>query len=127
MVITNTDYMKYQSEVALANKISDRIDSLNLDNIFNYPVVFVGSMHPMNTPSETREDVIGSSFFEWDTPTPYGSNYRILGFMKTIGYQFRNPTLEEIEKGKTLAKDMRCWPNTNSVQFKDGIILVKLS
>ena len=29
-----TDYMKYQSEVTLANKISERIDMLNLDDKF---------------------------------------------------------------------------------------------
>ena len=122
-----TDYMKYQSEVTLANKISERIDMLNLDDKFKYPVVFVGKLHPLSTPNESREDVIGFSFFEWDYNTPHGSNYRILGFMKTIGYEFRAPTVDEIEKGKNLAEDMNCWPNANSVQFREDIILVKLS
>lgn len=122
-----TDYIKYQSEVALANKISTRIENLNLGEIPKYPVVFVGSYHPINTPLELRGDVIGASFFEWDAVAPYGSNYRILGFMQTIGYPYINPTQEQIEAGKKISKNMQSWPNTDSVKFADDIIVVKLS
>lgn len=122
-----TDYMKYQSEVSLANKITDRIDNLNLDDNFKYPVAFVGSIHPLSTPNELRGDIIGASFFEWDSTAPYGSNYRILGFMRTIGYPYKWPNMEEIERSKKIATEMKCWPNTESVKFKDGIIVVKLS
>lgn len=120
------DYMKYQSEVNLANKITDRIDSLNLDNVSDYPVVFVGSIYPSNV--KMVYDVIGRSFFNFDAiMSPLGNTGRILGFMNTIGYPYKAPTNEEIEKGKAIAKDMKNWPNTDSVKFKDGIIVVKLS
>lgn len=122
-----TDYMKYQSEVALANKISTRIENLNLGEIPKNPVVFIGSYHPINTPLELRGDIIGASFFEWDSVTPYGSNYRILGFMQTIGYPYINPTQEQIEAGKKASPNMGSWPNTDSVRFVDDIIVVKLS
>lgn len=122
-----TDYMKYQSEVALANKISYKIDSLQSDYGKDIPVVFVGSTHPLNTPNESKGEVIGSSFFEWDKECEFGSNYRILGFMKTIGYPYKEPNQEQINKGKEIAKTMPSWPNQNSVVFKDDLIVVKLS
>ena len=122
-----TDYMKYQSELRLANKISERIDSLNLGEIPQYPVVFIGSYHPLNTTNEMRADVIGASFFEWDSGTEFGSNYRILGFMKSIGLPYVSPTLDQIKTARELSETMDAWPNTNSVQFINDLIIVKLS
>lgn len=122
-----TDYMKYQSELRLANKISERIDSLNLGEAPPYPVVFIGSYHPLNTPNEMRGDVIGASFFEWDSGTEFGSNYRILGFMKSIGLSYMSPTLDQIKTARELSETMDAWPNTNSVQFINDLIIVKLS
>lgn len=122
-----TDYMEYQSEVALANKITARVEELNLGENLNYPVVFVGSYHPAGTPLELRGNVIGSSFFEWDKETPFQCNYRINGFFKTIGYVYVVPTQAQIDKGKEIAKDMKSWPNTECIEFKDDIIVVKLS
>lgn len=120
-----TDYMKYQSEVTLANKISSRIESLNLDK--TYPVAFIGKYHPNNTPTQLCGEVIGKSFFEWDASTKIGSNYRISGFMKTIGYDINMPSQEQIDAARETAKSMPSWPNTNSIKFDNGVIVVKLS
>lgn len=123
-----SDYMKYEAEVRLATKISIRIDELNLGESQEYPVVFVGSYHPSSTPLELRSDVIGASFFEWDSSYIYGgSTGRILGFMNSIGINYLNPSLEDAAKAKELSETMDTWPNSGSVKFEDGIIIVKLS
>lgn len=122
-----TDYMKYQSEVFLANKISTKIDALNLGTIPEYPVVFVGKIHPINTPVELRGEVIGSSFFEWDNETDFGSNFRILGFMKSIGYPYKVPNQSEIDRGKKISRAMPVWPNNGAIKFTDNLIVVRLS
>lgn len=120
--------MKYRSEVTLANKISMRIESLNLGAIPESPVVFVGHQYPINTPIEIDgTEIIGKTFFEQDAGTPTGSNYRILGFMKTIGYPYVNPSMDQLNQGKEIAKNMGVWPNADSVKLVDDIIVVKLS
>lgn len=123
-----SDYMKYEAEVRLATKISNRIDELNLGETPAYPVVFVGSYHPSSTPLELRTDVIGASFFEWDSSYALGgSTGRIQGFMNSIGITYLSPSIEDAAKAKEIAKTMDTWPNTGSVKFEDGIIVVKLS
>lgn len=121
-----TDYMKYQCEVTLANKISERIDKLNIKNIKDVSVAFVGRLHP-STPCEIHGEVIDFSFFEADSTLIFGVSNRILNFMKTIGYNYKNPTISDCEKAQKIAKKMEPWPNSEAVRFEDGIVVVKLS
>lgn len=123
-----SDYMKYEAEVRLATKISNRIAELNLGETPAYPVVFVGSYHPTSTPLELHTDVIGASFFEWDSSYALGgSTGRIQGFMNSIGIMYLSPSIEDAAKAKEIASTMDTWPNTGSVKFEDGVIVVKLS
>lgn len=115
-----TGYMNYQSEVAMANKISERISMLNAKNKNNIPLVFVGNLPRVpNTPVATNGEVINLSFFMEDQ--------RALGFMKTIGYSYKEPTEEECIKARKIAEAMPCWPNSGAVKYEDGVIIVKLS
>ena len=113
-----TDYMRYQSEVALANKVSIRIDNLDLKNLNNIPVAIIGGFeHVPSTPVFINGETINLSFF-WG---------RVIDFMKTIGYYYRNATDEEQLLAKKIAKNMKSWPSPESVKYEDGVIIVKLS
>ena len=118
--------MKYQCEVTLANKISERIDKLNIKNIKDVSVTFVGRLHP-STPCEIHGEVIDLSFFEVDSTLIFGVSNRILDFMKMIGYNYKKPTISDCEKAQKIARKMESWPNSEAVRFEDGIVVVKLS
>lgn len=121
-----TDYMKYRCEIALAGEISERIGKLDIENMKDIPVTFVGRLHP-STPCEIRGEVIDFSFFEADSTFIFGVSNRILNFMKTVGYKYKNPSISDCKKAKKIAKTMESWPNTEAVKFEDGIVVVKLS
>lgn len=46
--------------------------------------------------------------------------------MKALGYNYIEATQEQISEGYEIAESMEAWPSTNSVQFKNGLIIVKL-
>ena len=111
-------YMRYQSEVELANKISERISNLNIENIQEVPIDFVGIMYP--------EPVHLKTFFECWSPNT-GVAGTALGLMKTLGYDYRGPNEEDHKRAKEIARNMKSWPNSEAVRYEDGIVVVKLS
>ena len=111
-------YMRYQSEVELAHKISERIANLNIENIEDVPIDFIGIMYP--------EPVHLKTFFECWSPST-GVAGSALSFMKTIGYNYKMPNEEDHKKAKEIAKTMKIWPSKEAVKYEDGIIVIKLS
>ena len=120
------DYMKYQSEVTMANKISERIGKLNVEDINNVPVVFVGKISPTVVPKDMKGSMLGQSFFEWGTKAEE-ITFRVLGFMRTMGNNYKNPTSEDCDKAREISKTIEAWPSSGAVTYSDGIIVVKLS
>ena len=51
----------------------------------------------------------------------------LIGFMNTLGYNYIEPTQEQISEGYEIAKNMDSWPNKNSVKFENGLIVVKFN
>lgn len=116
-----SEQLKYEDDVKLARKISVEIESLGLGELPEYPVVLVGR-HTSYIPDKVVGEFIGVSWFEFG-----GNSSRAIGFMKTLGYNYIEPTQEQISEGYEIAKNMESWPSSNSVQFKNGLIIVKLS
>lgn len=116
-----SEQLKYEDDVKLANQIADRIESLELGEAPEYPVVLVGN-HTNNIPNKVVGEFIGRSWFEFG-----GNSLRAIGFMNTLGYNYIEPTQEQISEGYEIAKNMDSWPNKNSVKFEDGLIIVKFN
>mgnify|MGYP005759750797 FL=1 len=122
-----TEYVVYDEDVRLAEKISDRIDQLNLGESPEEPVVFVGSRIPALNPSAYAHiSMSGYSFFEISFSTAHGT-WVMRNFMMTLGYNYKYPSDEQFIAAEEYAKTMESWPNTNSVAVHDGMIIVKLS
>lgn len=121
-----TDYMKYQGEIALAGKIDERISSLDLENIKDVPVAFVGGLRVSGTPNPTSGDVINLSFFYADRGTAFDSSLRILGLMKTVGYNYKAPSNNDYLRAKEIAKNMKAWPSPHAVKYEKSVVVVKL-
>ena len=78
-----------------------------------------------------RGQIIGeASFFCWDTgvePVPYYSTKRILGFLHTLGADYKSAPPERMQEAMEESAAMQVWPAEGSVQIKNGIVIVKLS
>lgn len=122
------EYMRYEYDVSLANKIDERINLLDIENNKEIPVVFDGMLVSPAVRNSSRGHNVGVSFFEWHwASNPTGVAHIALGFMKTLGYNnYRMPTDDECKKGLEIAKTMKVWPSPYAVKYEDGIVVVKL-
>ena len=123
-----TQYVQYEEDVRVAEKISNQIEQLGLGENPVEPVVFVGWRVPQKNSMcyESNDlELIGRSFFEVCFSTMHGSTV-INHFMDTLGYSYIMPSQEQCDKAQNIAQTMENWPNDGSVIEKEGIIIVKL-
>ena len=118
-----SDYLRYEEDVKLANQIGFSIINLDLGEIPQFPVVYVGKHEQQQRKGIIKQEVIGYSFFEWDN----GNQLRIGDFMQSLGYMYLPPTEEQRDRANQIAATMPTWPRTGSVALKDNIIIVNLS
>ena len=117
------DYVRYNQDVQLGDRISERVEELGLGERPQYPVVYVGAHSLRDKTLLIRDEILGYSFFEWDS----GSISRIRAFMDIIGHPYNSPSKENIQNAYVLSKDMPIWPDEESVKQVNDIIIVKLS
>lgn len=123
-----SDQVRYESDVRIATRISERIDALE-NEANSYPVVFFGAYETRLNPSCIKGEVIGYSFFEWDSQTqPLGvqSTRRILCFMQSLGMNYGQANMEQTQKALEECMEMPAWPAQDSIQEKNNVIIVKL-
>jgi hypothetical protein len=129
-LLFQVNYLRSQEDIKSAHQIAARIHDLDLGETPQYPVIFIGNLSS-KIPNNFSSESLGASFFNWTWDAGSikirGTNFRLNQFMKTLGYQFVSPTSEQIDRAISLQKNMPDWPNKNSVEFKEGLILVKLS
>lgn len=118
-----SDYQRYQEDIKLANQIGSNILNLDLGEVPQFPVVYVGKHEQQQRKGIIKQEVLGYSFFEWDN----GNQLRISDFMNSLGYMYIYPTEDQKAKANQLAINMPIWPHAGSVALKDDIIIVNLS
>jgi hypothetical protein len=118
-----SDYMSYQSDKLLGNRILTSLYS-------EYPsfdeqrdvVYFYGKAAQINK-WKKRADVFGQSFFSWDG----GNNLRIKAFLSANEMANLKPlSKEDSLKVKGKVGGMPVWPEKGSIKIIDGIYVVKL-
>lgn len=117
------DYARYNQDVELGNRISERIEELGVGERHQYPVVYIGAHSLYDKTVIIRNEVLGNSFFEWDG----GNIWRIHSFMSIIGHYYAVPTTDNIQNAYENSKNMPVWPEAESVKRVNDIIIVKLS
>lgn len=117
---------KYEEDVIFANRINTQLDSLNIKERDEYSLVLIGRKQ-VNSNIVIEGETIGHSFFAWDLSTPYGTSLRAIGFMKTLGYNFKIPSKEDCEKGESIKDNMTSFPQKNSILISNNTIFIKLS
>lgn len=122
-----TDYVRYLKDCEKAYDIAEELQG-KYGEFEKNTVVFVGGQSPVLSPEYLTGHIIGtSSFFSHDMYTDWGINYRVHYFMKTIGVNYKEPTIEEIHFGKMMAQQLTIWPAENSMSKTGDVIVVKLS
>jgi hypothetical protein len=124
-----TEYAKYQQDLVMAIKISDRIEELNLGDSPQAPVTFIGAKPTHHTPSMYTEEEIelsGRSLFSISFGTFHGT-FVMRNFMKSVGYDYELPTQDQVKRAEEISTAMGTWPDTDSVRYEEGVIVVRLS
>jgi hypothetical protein len=112
----------YQFDTNVGNEI---IHDIGRDG-YNYKdkhVVFIG-MHDIDRKIiSSTSGSTGGSFFSWDN----GNNVRMINFLRSQGYDVSIPSASQINYAYNNSKDLKNWPNQNSIKDTNGYIVVKLS
>lgn len=125
-----TDALRFEQDLNLAESIARDISKVTGDSDYTSTIVFVGQKPVTYNSSYVKGDVMGQSFFAWDTdvePVNCWSSHRIVGFMNCMGSHFQAPTQEEATNATALAATMTCYPREGSIIVKENFVIVKLS
>lgn len=125
-----TDNLRFQQDASLAEDLICQIALATGDPDYTGPVVFVGKKEPTYNASYVKGDVMGQSFFAWDTdvaPQNHWSSIRIVGFMNCMGANYTPPTEEQTASATAVAASLPCYPQEGSVLMQWDFVVVKLS
>ncbi len=125
-----TDALRFEQDLNLAESIARDISKVTEEQDYTGTIVFVGKKPVTYNPTYVKGDVMGQSFFAWDTdaePVNCWSSHRIVGFMNCMGSHYQAPTQEEATNATALAATMSCYPLEGSIVMNDNLVIVKLS
>jgi len=125
-----TDEVRYHEDCQLAYSLKENIAGFTGLPNYGGVVVFVGKKNAALNGACLEGDLIGKSFFAWDTevePSGYWSSGRIVGFLRCVGINYAAPSREQASKGMEAAKGMPDYPMEGSIMWYDDILVVKLS
>lgn len=85
-------------------------------------ICFIGTRSNICTEAYLNYEVIGLSYFNIETDR----NINTVDAMQAYRFPVLHATSEQIEYAKSIASDMECWPNPDSVRVIDNLIIVKM-
>jgi len=125
-----TDKIRYTYDEAFAYELIDEINKFQNEDK-SLPVVFIGSRSSqLDSFCIDDGDVIGYSFFDWDTnsePYSYHSSLRIIGFLSALGTTYTEPDTAKMDSAYDYSLSMNTYPVSGGIVVYDGMIIVKLS
>ena len=124
-----TDWCRYEQDAAIGRSVIEKIEQVRPEEEI-LPVAVVGGREFSGNHSCVVGEVIGRSFFNYDRevePVPFWSTRRVLGFLHTLGADYVQIPLERAGEALKCSADMPVWPAEDSVQVRNGMIIVKLS
>ena len=123
--------MVYRSDEAFAYQLMHEVEKKEWYNPNQtYKIIFVGRHQKDLKNVYLKSEVIGSSFFAFDYQYIYGPNSRATSFLRTLGYNFQEPSAEEFEKAKqyVVENQVEPWPNDDAITLQEeDKIIIRLS
>lgn len=127
----HTADMIYNNDVYFAHDLMYKIEEKEWYNCNeDYTLIFIGEYKKEHKNVYIKGEVIGASFFDFDYEYIYGVNSRANCFLNSLGYKFKQPTIQEFEDSKKYieSNQIKPWPNSESIILKDNNkIIVRLS
>ncbi len=128
--LLNSDLVRYEEDKTLLQSVFSRIGAMDVlsdtDDFSDKVITFVGVHEVLSTGVNARADAMVASFFAWDNTSPLGSNYRINGFAKTLGYRYVKPNIEDVELARNVCAKSVKFPAGDSIKSINGSIIVCL-
>ena len=124
-----TAHEAYVSDVLTANRMyGDICHAADREQMDNCTVVFVGTRKVPTAGSPMVGDVIGHSFFEWDSDSSIGVSLRVNTFFETLGLNMAVPSEADYQSALMMCTGKPDWPAAGSVFLLDeNTVVVKLS
>ncbi len=114
-------HLTYEKDCDIASELMYDIQKEGID-YHGKSIIFVGMIEPDIT-FNNQIGELGTSFFAHDD----GNNGRMISFLRFKGYSVEIPTSEQMNIGYQQSQNMNVWPNENSIQELEDVIVVKLS
>jgi len=127
-----SDHVRFNEDVRIAHEINNLIMQIQPDGE-ELPVAFVGWYRGVDTrfyesANSLRGQGIGHSFFSRSVHNPIHAPPRLdLIFMRTLGFHFDLPDMEQLVQAHKEAETMPSFPSSGSVRQMQDFIVVKLS
>lgn len=125
-----SDEVRFQNDVLLAEKIETMIEEKEwYNNEKKYTLILLGEIKNTAHNSYLKGEVMGHSFFEFDSKAHYGVSTRVPAFMETLGYYYNGPGKTEYDNARKylLDNEVKSFPNKNCIVNKDKYIYIRLS
>ena len=118
-------YISFKQDEVTANNIINKIYSKYPEiNTGKYKINFTGVVDNSNKhPLINGKDIFSASFFSWDG----GNSYRILSFLKLLGFPAEISLGNITDDMMNNVKDMPAYPDNDCVQLLNDTVIVKLS
>ncbi len=125
-----SDAIRAQGDYALAVSLRKDIQEFTGEEDYLGTVIFWGSRDASQNPSCIQGEIMGQSFFSWDTdmePRYFYSSNRIVDFMNSLGSSYAKPHPILIEKAAEAVEGIPCYPSPGSIFWTEEALVVKLS
>ena len=118
-------YISFKQDEVTANNIINKIYSKYPEiNTGKYKINFTGVVDNSNKhPLINGKDIFSASFFSWDG----GNSYRILSFLKLLGFPAEISLGNITDDMMNNVKDMPAYPDNDCVQLINDTVIIKLS
>lgn len=124
-----TEFVTNKEQERIAANIADQIYEITGTYNPEEPVIFIGSLNLNRNNSCYQSgdlELVGRSFFEVSFSPSHGT-YLMQNYLRTLGINYVYPSEEIISEVLNYQNNMPIWPNENSIQNVNGVIVVKLS
>ena len=123
-----SDQLRYRDDVRIAGEVNNMILQVQ-DETASLPVVIIGRHIPADRfqANFLPGEMLGTSFFGTRARNPQQTTVFGLNFMRTLGMNFNDPTMFQVQLGFMEAIHMPPFPNPDSVMRVNDFIVVRIA
>ena len=121
-----SDLVRFEEDKRLTETIFNKIYDKDIEDIESKKIILIGARKSKSPATSFFDETLGHSFYEWDAAGPIGINQRVFNFAKTMGHNYILCEEKEYKKAQELAKDLKQFPNKDSILIRKDYIIVRI-